>query len=77
MTNFEISRNSSSSVSIIEKKTASQVETLPEIIQVEAASLPTEIGPTQFSGMQYCDLLSPYRALEHIYILSVLNGNPY
>jgi len=53
------------------------IETSPETIEVVAVSLPTESGPTDFNGMEYCDLLSPYRALEFIYIQSVLNGNPF
>ena len=55
----------------------SQIGTSPETIEVVAVSLPTESGPTDFNGMEYCDLLSPYRALEFIYIQSVLNGNPF
>ena len=49
----------------------------PETIEVVAISLPTESGPFDINGMQYCDLLSPYRALEFIYIQSVLHGNVF
>ena len=54
----------------------SQIEN-GETIEVVAVSLPTESGPFDINGMEYCDLLSPYRALEFIYIHSVLHGNPY
>ena len=46
-------------------------------VQVGGTSLETEPTGTIVGGMLYCDLLSPYRALEYVYIQSVLNGNPF
>ena len=46
-------------------------------IQIGGTSLETEPTGSIVGGMLYCDLLSPYRALEYVYIQSVLNGNPF
>ena len=46
-------------------------------VQIGGTSLETEPTGTIVGGMLYCDLLSPYRALEYVYIQSVLNGNPF
>ena len=46
-------------------------------VQVAGTSLETEPTGSIVGGMLYCDLLSPYRALEHVYLWSVRNGNPY
>ena len=46
-------------------------------IEIAGTSLETEPTGTIVGGMLYCDLLSPYRALEYVYLQSVLVGNPF
>ena len=44
-------------------------------VEVEAVSLITETDALPpLAGMHYCDLLSPYRALEWIYVAGVVHG---
>ena len=46
-------------------------------VEVKGTYCQTAPTGSVVGGMLYCDLLSPYRALEYIYIQSVLNGNPF
>ena len=48
-------------------------ETHVELVSTALISEPDFIIPSA-SGMHYCDLLSPYRALEWIYISGVVHG---
>ncbi len=45
-------------------------------VELQSKSLVSEedFAIPDFSGMHYCDLLSPYRALEWIYVTSVVHG---
>ena len=48
--------------------------TFTEVRSVSLISEPDFIISSA-AGMHYCDLLSPYRALEWIYIKGVVHGN--